>query len=490
MVLGDLLFNNLKNNADSVALVQGERSFTYGQCCNLVSSLSDHLRSRGITKGDRVGLYLPNSTELAVSFFAVTEAGGVCVPINHKFRRSEVQTYIEQSGAGYLITNEQLSDEVKGTGPDLKRIIVNGKDADWCMFNEYGPVSRKTPQTGCCDNAIYLFSTGSTGIPKCVARHHANLLALADNHTQTVGWDRGDRVLLVIPLSHTYAFGSFISAVKVGAAIYLMDDFNRKQVCSTLSDERITVFPAVPFMLDVLSAYVPAESTDFSSLKHVISAGAPLDEEVAKKFFETFKIYPRQLYGSSETGVISINMATNIIARGQSVGRPVANVTVKVVDEEGKEKSRGELGEIAVSSPSMASGYLNLDDETKKVFKNGFYYTGDVGLIDEEGYIYIKGRKKLFINVGGLKVDPVEVENALLANEGISEVAVTGGRSERGNEIIVAHVVKEGDIKRSDIVKFCKGRISDFKIPRLIEFVDSLPKSPTGKILRNKLKKE
>lgn len=489
MVFGDLLFDNLKNNANGVALIQGDLSFTYGQFCNLVNSLSDHLRKGGIVKGDRVGLYLPNSIELALSFFAVTEVGAICIPINHKYRSSEIQTYIERSGSTCLITNKQLFNEAIKIKSGIKMVVANGKDADWCVSNENNPMSREDSQVSCHDNAIYLFSTGSTGIPKCIGRHHANLLALADNHTQTVDWNKTDKILLVIPLSHTYAFGNFISALKVGATIYLLEDFNRKQVCNILLSEQITIFPAVPFMLDVLSTYAPAVNSDFSSLKHVISAGSRLDERIAERFFKTFKIYPRQLYGSSETGVISINMAPDIVVRGQSVGRPVANVVVKVVDEDEKEKHRGKLGEIVVSSPSMASGYLNLDDETRKVFKNGFYYTGDIGLIDDDGYIYIKGRKKLFINVGGFKVDPIEVENVLLTHEGVSEVAVTGEESKSGNEVVVAYVVRKGDVRRSDLVEFCKSRISDFKIPRTIEFMDFLPKSPTGKILWSKLKK-
>ena len=489
MVFGNLLFNNLKENAERTALVQDGQTYTYREFCNLVNSLSDCLERSGIKKGDRVLLYLPNSVELAVGFFSVTNLGAICVPINHKFRSNEISTYIEQSGSGYLLTTQELLEEAVKIDLDLNIIILKGDEADWSVADSNIETDRKNNEADQFDDAIYLFSTGSTGIPKCVARNHQNLVALADNHTATVGWDNTDRILFVIPLSHTYAFGNFISSVKVGATIYLLEEFNRKKVCEILVDENITVFPAVPFMLDMLSKYKPAVSKYYPYLKHVISAGAPLSENVAEGFYKVFDVYPRQLYGSSETGVISINMTDDPKARNQSVGRPVNNVIVKIVDDKGDACPENELGEIIVSSPSMTTGYQNLEEETKNVFKNGFYYTGDLGFIDDDGYIYIKGRKKLFINISGQKIDPVEVENVLLGHNNIREAAVTGSRSESGNEIVSAYIVSDKDLSSSDIIKFCRGKISDIKIPRLIKFVDSLPKSPTGKILRDKLGK-
>ncbi|MGI9535056.1 MAG: class I adenylate-forming enzyme family protein, partial [Thermodesulfobacteriota bacterium] len=484
MIFGNLLFNNLRDNAEKTALVEDGHAFTYNEFCILVNSLSYYLEIKGVKKGDRVSLYLPNSVELAAAFFSVTNLGAICVPVNHKYKSNELKNYVVQSGSEFLLTSEKLHKEVVKNNLGIKIIIVKGKNADWSVSEVGNDTERKNIKHSELDNAIYLFSTGSTGVPKCVARHHQNLVALADNHTGTVGWDNTDRILFVIPLSHTYAFGNYISSVKVGATIYLLEDFNRKNVCEMLVNEKITVFPAVPFMLDMLSSYKSAENKDYSSLKHVISAGAPLVEKVAERFNDVFSVYPRQLYGSSETGVISINMADDIRLRNQSVGRPVNSVVVNIVDDKGEICGDNELGELIVSSPSMTPGYLNLVEETKKVFKKGFYYTGDLGLIDNEGYIYIKGRKKLFINISGQKIDPVEVENTLLSHSAILEVAVTGRKLESGNEVVAAYIVSGTKLNSSDIIEFCRGKISDIKIPSSINFVKSLPKSPTGKILR------
>ncbi|MGI9553545.1 MAG: class I adenylate-forming enzyme family protein [Thermodesulfobacteriota bacterium] len=487
MLFGNLLFNNLKDNAERTALVQGNRIFTYKEFCILVNSLSSHLEKKGVKKGDRISLYLPNCVELAVAFFSVTNLGAICVPVNHKYKSIELKNYIDQSGSEYLLTDEKLLNDLVTGDLGIKPVAIKGDNSEWSISDIGKDTERKNFEISQYDDAIYLFSTGSTGIPKCVARHHKNLVALADNHTATVGWDNTDIILFVIPLSHTYAFGNFISSVKVGAAIYLLEDFSRKKVYEILVKENITVFPAVPFMLDMLSTYKPAETDNYLSLKHVISAGAPLNAKVAERFYEVFNVYPRQLYGSSETGVISINMSDDIRERNHSVGRPVNNVVVKIIDDNGNMCSENEQGEIIVSSPSMTSGYQNLEEETKKVFKKGFYYTGDLGFIDSDGYIYIKGRRKLFINISGQKVDPVEVENTLLSHSAVLEAAVTGRESESGNEIVAAYIVADTKLNSSDIIEFCRGKISDIKIPSLIKFVESLPKSPTGKILRDKL---
>ena len=486
-MVGNLLFENLKDNRDKTALVQGKKSVTYGQLCSLVGAFSKFLSQEGVEKGDVVSVYLPNSIEFAASFFSISALGAICVPINHKYKCSEIESYIEQSDSKYIITLSKYLGETAKIKRDINKIVLDGEKPRWSAAENLESPQSITTEIDYTDNAIYLFSTGSTGIPKCVARHHANLSALADNHTSTVGWDNNDKILFVIPISHTYAFGNFISAVKCGATIYLLEDFNRKEVLELLIKEKITVFPAVPFMLEILSRYKPAQGGNFSSLKHVISAGSPLSEKIADDFFRMYGVYPRQLYGSSETGVISINMADDVKPKNQSVGRPVRNVEVKILDDSGKECVRNEMGEIVVSSPSMTNRYENLEDESSEVFKNGYYYTGDIGYIDDEGFIFIKGRKKLFINISGQKVDPQEVENLLLTCEKISDVAVVGKQAESGNEYIAAFIVLNKDMDKSEVINYCKGKIADIKIPSSINIVNEIPRSPTGKVLRERL---
>lgn len=482
-----LLYSNLEKNKDSVALVHKKRQLSYSELCELVDFFSSYLFSIGVRKGDVVSIYLPNSVEFVVSFFSVANLGAISVPINNSYKALEVSNYILYSKTKFLITNSFLKKEIeKFDNSYFTTIVISDEFAEWSVDK-----SRSFPNyeidINLEDKAIYLFSTGSTGKPKCVARNHYNLLALAENHTATVGWTKEDKVLFVVPVSHTYGFGNFISSIKVGATIYLLEEFNRKRVIDLIEQERISVFPAVPFMLEILSRTRLVNRRDFSSLKIVISAGAPLSEEIFYDFYKKFCTYPRQLYGSSETGVISINLASDIKNKNKSVGRPVRNVEVRIEKEDGSFADVSEVGEILVRSPSMTTRYENQLEETEKSFKNGYYYTGDLGKIDADGYIYIVGRKKLFINISGQKVDPVEVENLLLSHNEISEVAVVGSVEKNGKEIIRAFIVVNNELTSKDIINFCKGKISDIKIPKVIEFRDSLPKSSTGKILRDKL---
>jgi len=486
-MINSILYENFQKKEGRTAIVEGNYSATYSELCVLVNSLSGYLSNTGIKKGDRVCLYLPNSAEFVIGFFAVTNIGAICVPVNAKYKTGELSHYISYSGAKLILTSADLLDATKELNSDIRTIVVKGKGADWDIGNDKEVKFELNEHTSQTDKAIYLFSTGSTGVPKCVARSHANLLALAENHTTTVGWDIDDKILFVIPVSHTYAFGNLISALKIGAAVYMLEDFNRKSIVETILENNISIFPAVPFMLDILSRYTPAKACGFESLKHVISAGAPLSESVATEFYNYFGIYPRQLYGSSETGVISINLAREIQDKLGSVGRPVKNVEVKIVDEENNGLKTNQPGEIIVKSPSMTDRYENLPEESRKVFKDGYYYTGDIGKIDPDGYIYITGRKKLFINISGQKVDPGEVENVILLNEFVSDVAVVGRKNSSGAEYVAAYIVSKKELKASDIVKFCRDKISDIKIPTSIKFIDKIPKSPTGKILREKL---
>ncbi|MER3447722.1 MAG: acyl-CoA synthetase [Candidatus Dadabacteria bacterium] len=485
--VSDLFLSTVEKHPGRMAVVEGDRRVTYETLDLMVRGLSSFLISRGIGYGDRVAILIPNSIEFAASFFSISRLGAISVPINVGCKEDEIRFYVSHSHAKILITEDWLRSAAEKatveTGVSI--VIIKGEKTDWSfsggIAENHVNISIKPS-----DEAIYLYSTGSTGRPKRVSRTHFNLVALADNHTQTIGWTETDRILLTIPLSHTYGFGNFISAVKVGASMYVLGEFNRNKIIDIIESESITVFPAVPFMLNVIAETFLPKPRDFSSLRLVISAGAPLSKETFYKFYEKFGIYPRQFYGSTETGVISINLGDE--KRFDSVGIPVKNVEVRIFRDDGTEADINEVGEIAVKSPSMTTGYYGLQEETERAFRGGYYFTGDLGRIDEEGYIYIVGRKKLIINVAGNKVDPTEVENILLNHPKIKDAVVIGVKDKYGNESVKAVIVAKEDIDIKEVHNYCKGHISDFKIPRIVEFRDEIPRSPTGKVLREHLK--
>jgi long-chain acyl-CoA synthetase len=475
--------------ASRTAVIEDGKSVTYKELAQMASGFASFLSSRGIGKGDRVAVFLPNSIELIAAIFGTALSGSVSVPIDSTFKEQEVGFYLKHSGAALLATSDGLGHVARKSRSGVDIALIKGASTPW-KFNDDISGEFLVPDIGTEDEAIYLYSTGSTGVPKRVARTQYNLAALAENHTETVSWDYNDRVLFAVPISHTYGFGNFISAVKVGSTVVVCGDFNRNRVLDLLERESITVFPSVPIMLDVLSKTYLSAPKDLSSLKLVISAGAPLEESTFHRFREKFSIYPRQLYGSTETGVISINLCGDeeIERRFNSVGRPVKNVVVKILGDDGKEVGSGETGEIAVRSPSMTTGYFGLPEETAKSFRGGYYFTGDLGMVDAEGYIYITGRKKFLINVGGFKVDPTEVEKLLMRHPDVVETAVLGVKDGAGNERVKAVIVSACPLEIREVLEFCSGRIAEYKIPQVIEFRSELPRSPTGKILREQLK--
>lgn len=487
--MNELFQESVERFGSRPAIVDGDRSLTYGELGEAVNSLASFLVAQGVRRGDRVAILLPNSMEFAAAFFASASLGAVSVPVNNLCKEDEIRFYVTDSGAKVLLTDAALKEaaESAASGSGAVVAVIRGEGADW--FYLKGETINSAPaEVEAGDDAIFLYSTGSTGKPKRVARTHYNLVALARNHSHTAGFTDTDKVLFVVPLSHTYAFGNFISSVRGGASSIMLEQFIRNRVLDVLEKETVTIFPAVPVMLDALAGTFTTEEKDLSRLRLVISAGAPLREETFRKFHERFSIYPRQLYGSTETGVISINLAEDIERRSDSVGRPVNQVTVKVFGEGGEELKTGAEGELAVRSPSMTRGYDGLPEETEKVFRSGYYFTGDLGRIDAEGYIYITGRRKFFINAGGYKVDPLEVENVLLAIPGIAEAAVLGVEDKSGKEHVKAVLVSESPVSAGEVVEHCRGKLADYKIPLSIEFRKELPRSPSGKVLKERLK--
>jgi long-chain acyl-CoA synthetase len=489
ITVSDLFLSTVEKHSYRIAVVEGDRRVTYKTLDLMVRSLASFLRSRGIGYGDKVAILLPNSIEFITSIFSVASLGAISVPINVGYIEDEIRFYVVHSQVKTIIAEDRLKSVAKNVtaGTGVSVVLIKGDNSDW-SFSEGKIENNVKASINPSDEAIYLYSTGSTGRPKRVSRTHFNLITLANNHTQTIGWTEKDRILFTVPLSHTYGLGNFISAVKVGASMCVLGEFNRNKVIDLIEKESITVFPAVPFMLNVIAETFLPKPRDFSSLRFVISAGAALSRETFYKFYERFSIYPRQFYGSTETGVISINLAEDIENIFDSVGLPVKNVESKIIREDGSEAEANEVGEIAVKSPSMTTGYYGLAEETKRVFRNGYYFTGDLGKIDEKGYIYIVGRKKLLINVAGNKIDPIEVETLLLKHPKIKEAVVLGVENNHGSEYVKAVIVPMSYMEAKEVYDYCKGNISDFKIPRIVEFRDEIPKSPTGKVLRGYLK--
>jgi long-chain acyl-CoA synthetase len=337
------------------------------------------------------------------------------------------------------------------------------------------------------DPVIFQYTSGSTGRPKRVSRTHSNLIFELKSLAKTLGLSEQDKFLGVVPFSHVNGLvRSMLASLSVGGTLFPLREFKRQKVISTIQEEGISIFIGVPFMFNILADTDLRRPIDFSSLRLCVSASAPMPAAANRKFRQKYGHYVRQLYGSTETGTISVNMSRDIESSIESVGLPIERVEVAIFRDKGALGNNGEIGEVAVKSAAAMAGYDGLSEE-EQPFRNGYFLTGDLGRIDHDGHLYLVGRKKFFINKGGYKINPWELEALLATHSKIKEVVVIGVPTPYGDERVKAVIVPRVACTEEEIIEYCKGRIADFKVPSLIEFRRSLPKSSVGKVLRRKL---
>jgi long-chain acyl-CoA synthetase len=324
-----------------------------------------------------------------------------------------------------------------------------------------------------------------------VARTHGQLRGEAEYY-DWMGITAEDRIFCTIPLFHTYGMGCcMLAATRTGATLVLLEDPNpfllrRQRAMELCESERITIYPGVPFNFRLM-AEAP-QTADLSSIRLAFSAGTALPRPFFDDFLDKFGVPVRQLYGCTEAGTLTANLDEDPVASFESVGKPVDGVEVLIEDDEGQLVPPDTVGEIAVRSPGLTNGYADMPDLNRQVFRDGFFLSGDLGKVDEQGRLTITGRKKLLIEVGGYKVDPIEVEDVVIAHPKVSEAVVVGVATKvPGEEQIKAVVVPTDEIEEKELIGFCQQRLANFKVPQVVEFREEIPKSPLGKILRKYL---
>jgi long-chain acyl-CoA synthetase len=454
-MLTRFLYANAGQAPGHAALVYGDERVTHVELLERVERLAEGLRERGVQAGDAVAIVLPNGPAFVTAFLAITGLGAAVVPLNPQFKEDERNFCLRACDARIVLED---------TG-EIDRLIAD---------HPRRPIDPRLPE----ETFVYSFSSGSTGRPKRLARTHGQMFAEAESY----GWIApDDRLFCAIPLFHTYGMGCcLLAAVRNGATLVFLDVphpfvLARGRALELLERERVTVFPGVPFNYRHL-ADAPG-TADLSALRLCFSAGTALPRADFDAFLERFGIPVRQLYGSTETGTLTVNFDPDPIATFESVGTPNGEVQVRIED-----------GEIVVSSPSMTRGYSDDEALNRHAFQDGWFYTGDLGRLDDAGRLFVTGRKKLLIEVAGHKVDPIEVQDVVVAHPKVREAIVVGVRGSReGEESVKAVVVPDDGCGEREVIEFCQQRLANFKVPRVVEFRDEIPKSPLGKVLRKYL---
>lgn len=476
------------------AIVGSNSSLSYSALVERVEKLAREIYAAGIDVGDRVAVILPNSIEFVVAAFAIWKRGAILVPLHARYQEQEILKYVMDCSVRAVITAARMSNIVQSI--EQKHVglehawFCGANSGEWKYVGTTAAQMQGHPgdiggQVEADWPAITQYSTGSTGFSKRITRTHAQVLGEMRSVAAVMEITAEDRILGVAPFFHSYGLvNAMLCGLLSGATLYAVDDFFPRDVGRLVEREKITGFPGVPFMYQLLAEQ--RNKSDFTSLRYALSAGAPLPASTASAFASGYGKLIRQLYGSTETGVISIERGP-----GQpeylSVGLPIPGVNVAVVDEFGHDVAADIDGQVAVTSPFASSGYDNLQSRSESYFKEGRFFPGDLGRLSVDGRLVLCGRKRGFINVAGNKVDPAEVETVLCEHEAISEAVVVGVSDGAAGEKLKAVLVTSAPFSRGDVLEYCRSKLADFKCPRIIEFRKEIPKSPLGKILRKYL---
>ncbi len=489
-------------------LISAERVLSFRGLNREVNQLSFGLRERlGIKKGDKVAILLNNCPEFIIALFAVLKAGAVCVPLNVFLTFNELKYILKDSGSKLLISSSEFHEilqQILETKQNREKDLLNlenivltdtkrGGFLYWPDIIVRSQIQDLTHEVDPQDLALLIYTSGTTGFPKGVMLSHGNLCSNVISSVSALEITPRDRFLLILPMFHSFTLTvCILIPLYAGAKVIIIKSVRPFQkVLRSILLNRVTIIVGIPHLFDILkNLTLPPILQMFLRVKVCISGAAPLRAETLRTFKERFKrISLLEGYGLTEASpVVSLNPLEGIQKPG-SIGLALSGVEVKVVREDESEAVCGEVGELIIKGPNVMMGYFNRPQETKEAIRAGWLFSGDMAKIDSDGYIYIAGRKKEMILAHGMNVYPLEIENVLSAHPKIKEVAVVGRKDKSKGEIPVAFIVlhKDCQVCEAEILNYCKGKLANYKIPRLIEFREDLPKTPTGKVLKRKL---
>jgi len=482
-------------------LVFDEKNYTNLEILRYSKKISNGLRNLGLKSGDNVVVMMPNSPEVLVSYQGILGAGCVIVPVTPSLTERELKHILLNSEAAAIVTSlEHMPkvDLVRKEVETLKHVIivkegqVPGTINFWDLINDSSdkPISITIKDD---DLAVIIYTAGTTGTPKGVMLTHKNLYTNAVNTASARKAKKDEISLAVLPMSHSFGITTMNISFIYGNLWVLVPRFNVEEMFRLIEKHRVTNFPGVPTMLGLMLLAPPEvrQKYDLSSLVNVTSGSAPLPVETLQTFQKEFDCIIREGYGLSEASpVVSTHYIDREIKPG-SVGQPIPETEVRIVDEKEEDVPVGEVGELIAKGPNISPGYYKMPLETGNTFKDGWLYTGDMARMDKDGYLFIVERKKDLIIRGGFNIYPRDVEEILHQYPKVQEAAVIGVPDPiMGEEVKVFIVLASGATAREqDIIDFCKQHLSENKCPKMVQFLDNLPKSPIGKVLRKELRK-
>jgi long-chain acyl-CoA synthetase len=499
MNLVALADENLKSFGEYPCLIFEDSVFTNKQLLHASNSLSRGLKARGIKAGEKAVVMLPNCPEVLVSYQGILRSSAIIVPVISLLTEKELSHILINCEAVAMITSRDifLKNEVMLKSiASMKHIIIVDGDAPEgtisyraLLMNHSEEPAYQTIRED--DLAVILYTAGTTSTPKGVMLTHKNLYSNAVSSAASHGTKTTDITFVALPLSHSFGITTMNKAYKYGNLHILMRRFQVEEALRLIEKYKVTDFPGVPAMFIMMLNSPESAKYNVSSLKKCLSAGAPFPLANMTAFQQKFNCQVFEGYGLSEASpAVATNYHDRPIKPG-SIGQPMPEVNVRIVDDQMRDVPVGVAGELLVKGPNVSSGYYKLPEESAKTFVNGWLCTGDMAKMDEDGYLYLVERKKDLIIRGGFNIYPRDIEEVLYKHPAIQDAVAIGVPDPvMGEEVKVYIVLKEGKAADAEeILNYCQDQLAKNKLPKYIEFIKTIPRNPMGKILRNELRK-
>jgi long-chain acyl-CoA synthetase len=481
-----------QNYPDRTALLCDGTALSFAEFDAGAARVATYLDRAGINPGDRIGIMLPNSAAFAVVYYGIMRQGAIAVPMNPLLKAREIEFYLSNTGAKALFGApafaEAATDGAAAAGAQAWLV----DDATLPALIEGLPEQAAPIERSDSDTAVVLHTSGTTGRPKGAELTHGGLRRNAEVTVRTlIGVGQDDVIMGCLPLFHVFGLTCGLNAaVGVGATLVLIPRFDPRTVLEAIERDGVTVFEGVPTMYSALLAAAPEYPGAAKTLRLCASGGAALPVQVLNEFEKTFGTTILEGYGLSETSPVACFNHPGRDRKAGSIGTPIEGVEMRVVDDNGNEVAQGEPGDIQIRGHNVMKGYWNLPDATAAaITPDGWFSTGDIGKIDEDGYFSIVDRKKQMIIRGGLNIYPREIEEVLYEHPAVAEACVVGiPHDSLGEEVGAAVALRSGaQTEPEELRDFVKQRVAAYKYPRRVWLVDELPKGPTGKVLRREI---
>ena len=498
---------------DRHAIVFDDMRLTFGEIAGRVNRLANGLAELGVGAGDRVAVMQVNCNEHVESYFATAKLDAILVPINFRARSEELTFMLNDSGVKAIILGQRYQDMLRSIKPELTtlehQITLEAPGEGFVFYDDLlanASDEERFPTADGDDVTIIMFTAGTTGTPKGVMLSHNSFTSYILANVEPVDMDTAEKNILTVPLHHIAGVQAVMAAVYGGRTLVLQRQFDEEGWMKLVQEEKVNRAMMVPTMLKRLMDRPAFKDYDLSSLRVITYGAAPMPLEVIKKAIVEF---PNtrfiNAFGQTETAstITMLPPDAHDIHEGDpdyeqkmkrlgSIGKPLPDVEVRIVNEEGNDVSLGENGEIVARGDRLMKGYWNREEATKETLRGGWLYTGDLGYWDDEGFIFLSGRAKDFLKRGGEMIAPEEVEQIIMSHPSVDEAAIIGIPDIEWGERVRAIVVRKpgAELTAEEVIEHCRPRMAGFKRPEDVVFIDELPRNPMGKVLKRVLRED